>query len=81
MPKAKKAAAISSATHLQPQRLVLRRHDGSQIERAIPANPGSPQAPLAPREAEAKFALCRALACPADPRLFSDPLSYATVPA
>ena len=66
---------------LSPQRLVLRRHDGSQIERAIPANPGSPQAPLAPREAEAKFALCRALACPADPRLFSDPLSYATVPA
>lgn len=66
---------------LSPQRLVLRRHDGSVVERAIPANPGSPQAPLDPSAAAAKLALCRAIALPGDARRFDASLAYATVPA
>jgi hypothetical protein len=65
---------------LSPQRLVVTLIDGSQIERAMPANPGSPEAPLTPDQAAAKYDLCRALAPDCDPRLFDDPLLYATDP-
>lgn len=65
---------------LSPQRLVVTLIDGSQIERAMPANPGSPEAPLTPDQAAAKSDLCRALVPDCDPRLFDDPLLYATDP-
>jgi 2-methylcitrate dehydratase PrpD len=68
------------ANALSPQRLVMTMADGSVIERAIPANPGSPEAPLSPAQADAKYDLCRALAGDCDPRIFDDPLSYATEP-
>jgi 2-methylcitrate dehydratase PrpD len=65
---------------LGPQRLVVTLKDGSVIERAIAANLGSPDAPMSPAQAAAKYDLCRALAPDCDPRIFDDPLSYATDP-
>lgn len=66
---------------LAPQRLVIRMKDGSVIERQIDANPGSPAAPMSPAQLAAKYDLCRTLASDCDPRIFDDPLSYATDPA
>lgn len=65
---------------LSPQRLFVRLRDGRCLDRAIPANPGSPQAPLSPERAKAKYDLCRQLAPGADHRLFDNPLLYATEP-
>lgn len=64
---------------LSPQRLHVTFGDGSCETIVIAATPGSPAAPLAPGQLAAKLALARALApgtC--DPRLFDDPLAYAT---
>ena len=63
-----------------PQRLVVKLASGQQIERAIPATLGSPGAPLDAATATTKYALCRALAGICDPRIFDDPLAYATDP-
>lgn len=65
---------------LSPQRLVVTLRDGEVIERMIAVNPGSPAAPLSPAQAESKYALCRALAGDCDPRLFDNPLAYASEP-
>ncbi|MBL0924872.1 MAG: MmgE/PrpD family protein [Sphingomonadaceae bacterium] len=65
---------------LSPQRLVVTLADGSTIERRIDANLGSPDAPMSPAQLAAKYRLCRELAGDCDPRIFDDPLSYATDP-
>lgn len=65
---------------LSPQRLVVRLKDGSIIEQNIDANLGSPAAPISPAQYAAKYDLCRILAPNCDPRIFDDPLSYATEP-
>jgi 2-methylcitrate dehydratase PrpD len=65
---------------MSPQRLVVRLKDGATIEREIEANLGSPDAPMSTAQYAAKYDLCRALAPNCDPRIFDDPLSYATDP-
>ena len=65
---------------LSPQHLVVRMKDGRVIERQIDANLGSPDAPMSPAQLAAKYDLCRALAPNCDPRIFDDPLAYATDP-
>ncbi|MFM2409399.1 MAG: hypothetical protein RL481_227 [Pseudomonadota bacterium] len=65
---------------MTPQRLVVTLKDGSTIERQIDANLGSPDAPMSPEQLAAKYELCRTLAPHSDPRIFDDPLSYATDP-
>lgn len=66
---------------LGPQRLVLTLADGRTVERAITANPGSPDAPLSPEQAAARAALAREVAGPQpDERIHCDPLAYATEP-
>lgn len=65
---------------LSPQRLIVRLKDGRVIERQIDANLGSPQAPLSATQAAAKYDLCRMLAGDCDPRIFTEPLTYATDP-
>jgi 2-methylcitrate dehydratase PrpD len=65
---------------LSPQRLVVTLSNGATVECAIPANPGSPEAPMTTAQASAKYDLCRALAGDCDPRLFDNPLQYATDP-
>ena len=65
---------------LSPQRLVVRLNDGTVLERSIAHSLGSPFAPLSPAQAADRLALCRSLAPAATPRLFSDPLAYATDP-
>lgn len=65
---------------MSPQRLVVRLKGGATIERQIDANLGSPDAPMSPAQYAAKYDLCRALAPNCDPRIFDDPLSYATDP-
>ncbi|MFN4038098.1 MAG: MmgE/PrpD family protein [Erythrobacter sp.] len=64
---------------LFPQALTITLGDGTRLEHPIAATLGSPANPLSPAEAAAKLALCRELApAAADPRLFTDPLSYFT---
>jgi 2-methylcitrate dehydratase PrpD len=65
---------------LSPQRLEVSLKDGSTIERAIATNLGSPESPLSSTQYAAKYDLCRELAGDCDPRIFDDPLSYATDP-
>jgi 2-methylcitrate dehydratase PrpD len=65
---------------LAPQRLVVKLNDGTTIERKIDANLGSPDGPMTPAQLASKYDLCRALAGDCDPRIFCDPLSYATDP-
>lgn len=65
---------------MNPQRLVVTLRSGEVIERHIPATLGSPDAPLDAAQAEAKYALCRELAGDAQPRIFTDPLAFATDP-
>jgi 2-methylcitrate dehydratase PrpD len=65
---------------LAPQRLVVRLKDGSTIERQIDSNLGSPDALMSPTQLAAKYDLCRELAGDCDPRIFENPLSYATDP-
>ncbi len=66
---------------MNPQRLVVTLKSGEVIERQIPATLGSPAAPMSAAQSAAKYALCRELAGPCDPRLFDDPLAYAVDPA
>lgn len=65
---------------MTPQRLTVLLTDGRRIERAVPATLGSPDAPMDAATAATKYALCRALAGTCDPRIFDDPLGYATDP-
>jgi 2-methylcitrate dehydratase PrpD len=65
---------------LAPQRLAVTLKDGSIIERQIDANLGSPEAPMSSTQLAAKYDLCRTLAPNCDPRIFDEPLSYATDP-
>ncbi|AJP72777.1 MmgE/PrpD family protein [Sphingomonas hengshuiensis] len=66
---------------LSPQRLIVRRADGSAIERAIPNTLGHPDAPMDAAQTAAKRTLAAQLAPDdADPRLFADSLSYLTRP-
>jgi hypothetical protein len=65
---------------MSPQRLVVTRKDRSIIEHLIAANLGSPEAPMSPAQYTSKYDLCRELAPDADPRIFDNPLSYATDP-
>lgn len=66
---------------LAPQRLVLHPRDGRTIERAIAANPGSPDAPLSADAAIARAELARDVAgVQPDPRIHDDPIAYATEP-
>jgi 2-methylcitrate dehydratase PrpD len=65
---------------LSPQRLVVKLRSGETIERAITANLGSPEAPMTAAQSAAKYDLCRELAADAEPRIFTDPLAYATDP-
>lgn len=66
---------------LSPQRLIVTFADGRRVERDVPHTLGSPEAPLAPAQAEAKCTLARELA-PAghDARIFDSPLAYFTDP-
>lgn len=65
---------------LSPQRLIVRLNDGRTLERAVAANPGSPEAPLSAARAQTKYELCRRLAGQCDARIFETPLEYATEP-
>lgn len=66
---------------MAPQRLVVTRHDGTTTERAISANLGSIERPMSDAQSVQKYGLCRRLAgSAADPRIFDDPLSFATDP-
>jgi 2-methylcitrate dehydratase PrpD len=65
---------------LSPQRMMVTLNDGTVIERQIAANLGSPDAPMTIAQAAAKHDLCRALAPDCDPRIFDNPLPYATDP-
>jgi 2-methylcitrate dehydratase PrpD len=70
----------SDGNALGPQRLVVEHGDGSVSDIIIPQTLGSPEAPLAATQATQKYELCRVLAGDCDPRLFDNPLSYATDP-
>jgi 2-methylcitrate dehydratase PrpD len=64
---------------LFPQALTITLGDGTRITHPIAATLGNPANPLSPAGAAAKLALCRELTpAAADPRLFTDPLSYFT---
>ena len=65
---------------LSPQRLEIIYADGSRDDHVIESTLGSPAAPMTPAQSTAKYNLCRALAPDADPRIFDDPLAYATEP-
>ena len=65
---------------MTPQRLTISFADGRSVDQVIPATLGSPDAPMSAEQYAAKYALCRNLAPHADPRLFDDPLAYATEP-
>jgi 2-methylcitrate dehydratase PrpD len=70
----------SDGNALAPQRLVVTMKEGSVTERKIAANLGSPDAPMSSAQSVTKYNLCRELAPDCDPRIFDDPLSYATDP-
>lgn len=64
---------------LAPQKLVIHLKNGDRIERQIDANLGSPEAPLDENQSQLKYDLCRRLASDdCDPRIFQNPLAYAT---
>ena len=66
---------------MAPQRLLVSKHDGSTVERMITANLGSLANPMSAEQTAAKYDLCRRLSGDAaDPRIFDDPLPYATEP-
>jgi len=66
---------------LAPQELTISLSDGSRIERTISDNLGSPSAPMSAAQTQTKRDLARILADIAcDPRIFDDPLAYATEP-
>ena len=64
---------------LAPQKLTIILTDGQKIERDITQNLGSPNAPMSDAQTQSKRDLARSLAnenC--DPRIFDNPLAYAT---
>lgn len=66
---------------LAPQKLTITLSDGSTMERVITDNLGSPTAPMSDAQSQSKRDLAHSLArddC--DPRIFDDPLAYATEP-
>ena len=66
---------------MAPQQLTVTCNDGTSITRTIAANLGSVDAPMSAAQVTQKRDLCRRLAGDdADPRLFDDPLAYATDP-
>ena len=65
---------------LSPQRFEILYADKTSESIDVAHTLGSPQAPLWPEQANAKYELCRALAPNCDPRIFDDPLAYATEP-
>lgn len=66
---------------LFPQSLTVTRHDGTARTHPIKRTLGSPDNPLSPPQAAAKYQLARALAPDnTDPRIFADPLAYFTEP-
>ena len=65
---------------LSPQRVEILYADKTSESIDVAHTLGSPQAPLSPEQANAKYELCRALAPNCDPRIFDDPIAYATEP-
>ncbi|GAB5480387.1 MAG: MmgE/PrpD family protein [Parasphingorhabdus sp.] len=66
---------------LAPQKLSIVLSDGSTIERTITDNLGSPTAPMSAAQTQSKRDLAHSLASKnCDPRIFDDPLAYATEP-
>jgi 2-methylcitrate dehydratase PrpD len=65
---------------LSPQLLVVDYADGRRDDIMISNTLGSPEAPMSPAQLAAKYDLCKTLAGDCDPRIFDDPLSYATDP-
>ena len=66
---------------LAPQKLSLKLKNGDIVERTISANLGSPDAPMSKAQTESKRDLARSLASDdCDPRIFDNPLAYATEP-
>ena len=65
---------------LSPQRLDIFYANGTSESIGITHMLGSPDAPLSPEQAAAKTDLCGLLADDCDPRIFDDPLAYATEP-
>lgn len=66
---------------LVPQKLNITLTDGTQVKHIITDNLGSPTAPMSDVQTKAKRGLARDLASNiCDPRIFDDPLAYATEP-
>ena len=66
---------------LAPQKLTLNLKSGEVVERTISANLGSPDVPMSEAQTQSKHDLVRSLASDdCDPRIFDDPLAYATEP-
>lgn len=66
---------------LAPQNLTISLRDGSEIVRIITDNLGSPASPMSEAQNQAKRDLAQSLASAGcDPRIFDDPLAYATEP-
>jgi 2-methylcitrate dehydratase PrpD len=66
---------------LAPQFLTISLSDGSKIARIIADNLGSPASPMSEAQTRSKRDLARSLASSnCDPRIFDDPLAYATEP-
>jgi len=66
---------------LAPQSLTISLRDGSKLERTITDNLGSPSARMSEAQTRSKLDLARSLASANyDPRIFDDPLAYATEP-
>jgi 2-methylcitrate dehydratase PrpD len=63
---------------LSPQRLDITYADGPSESIFIPHTLGSPDAAMTPTQTAAKRDLCRVLAGTGDPRIFDDPLDFAT---
>ncbi|MFK7841582.1 MAG: MmgE/PrpD family protein [Sphingorhabdus sp.] len=66
---------------LAPQSLTITLSDGDKIERTITDNLGSPDSPMSEAQTQSKHDLAHSLANPdCDPRIFDNPLAYATEP-
>ena len=66
---------------LAPQKLAITMSDNNVIEHIITDNLGSPSAPMSDVQTQSKRDLARALASDdCDPRIFENPLAYATEP-
>ncbi|MEO9599454.1 MmgE/PrpD family protein [Parasphingorhabdus sp.] len=66
---------------LAPQSLTITLSDGRKIERTITDNLGSPDSPMSDAQSRSKRDLAHSLAdADCDPRIFDDPLAYATEP-